>query len=52
MLPLGQSDLPRVSTVDLFCPSCRDIYYPKASRHEGALACRCSCSPHTAHVRC
>eukprot|EP00941_MAST-03F_sp_MAST-3F-sp1_P000520 g520.t1 len=31
-LPIGQSDLPRNTTVNVFCPKCRDIYFPKSSR--------------------
>jgi len=33
VLPVGQSDIPRMNTVKLFCPRCQDIYYPKLSRH-------------------
>ncbi|KAL6049655.1 putative casein kinase II subunit beta-4 [Balamuthia mandrillaris] len=33
VLPVGQSDIPRMNTVKLFCPRCEDIYYPKYSRH-------------------
>ncbi|ELR21791.1 casein kinase ii subunit beta, putative [Acanthamoeba castellanii str. Neff] len=33
VLPVGQSDIPRMNTVKLFCPRCEDIYYPKLSRH-------------------
>ncbi|CRL19606.1 Casein kinase II, regulatory subunit [Penicillium camemberti] len=33
LLPLGESDLPNVSTVKLYCPKCEDIYNPKSSRH-------------------
>jgi len=33
VLPVGQSDLPRMNTVKLFCPRCEDIYYPKYTRH-------------------
>ena len=29
MLPVGQSDLPNVTTVNLFCPKCKDIYFPQ-----------------------
>jgi len=32
-LPVGQSDIPRMNTVKLFCPRCEDIYYPKYTRH-------------------
>jgi casein kinase II subunit beta len=30
---MGQSDLPNMSTVRLYCPKCEDIYNPKSSRH-------------------
>ncbi|KAJ6151145.1 hypothetical protein N7470_007739 [Penicillium chermesinum] len=33
LLPMGQSDLPSMSTVKLYCPKCEDIYNPKSSRH-------------------
>jgi casein kinase II subunit beta len=33
MLPVGQSDLPRQSTVKLYCPRCQDLYFPKFSKH-------------------
>lgn len=33
VIPVGQSDVSRTNTVKLFCPRCRDIYYPKYSRH-------------------
>ncbi|KAJ5494492.1 hypothetical protein N7463_010579 [Penicillium fimorum] len=33
LLPLGESDLPNISTVKLYCPKCEDIYNPKSSRH-------------------
>ena len=29
-LPVGQADLPRTSTVKIFCPKCQDIYYPRS----------------------
>ena len=32
VLPVGQSDLPRKATVCVFCPKCKDIYYPRSSR--------------------
>ncbi|KAK8806425.1 hypothetical protein WA538_003524 [Blastocystis sp. DL] len=28
LLPIGESDLPNVSTVKLFCPCCKEMYYP------------------------
>ncbi|KAJ5740760.1 Casein kinase II subunit beta-2 [Penicillium malachiteum] len=33
LLPMGQSDLPSMTTVKLYCPKCEDIYNPKSSRH-------------------
>lgn len=33
VLPVGQTDVPRVSTVKLYCPKCQDIYIPKRRRH-------------------
>ena len=27
-LPVGTCDVPRQSTVKIFCPKCQDIYYP------------------------
>ncbi|XP_070679505.1 casein kinase II subunit beta-1-like isoform X4 [Malus domestica] len=29
-LPVGQSDIPRSSTVKIYCPKCEDIYYPRS----------------------
>lgn len=29
-LPVGLSDIPRTSTVKLFCPRCEDVYYPRS----------------------
>jgi len=36
VLPVGQSDMPRNSTVKIFCPMCWDIYFPR-SRHHSTL---------------
>ncbi|KAH9610749.1 hypothetical protein KSS87_017337 [Heliosperma pusillum] len=35
-LPVGQSDLPRSSTVKIYCPKCEDIYYPR-SKYQGSI---------------
>ncbi|PSC76755.1 Casein kinase II subunit beta [Micractinium conductrix] len=32
-LPVGLSDIPRQSTVKLFCPRCEDAYYPRSKYH-------------------
>ncbi|KAK4260309.1 hypothetical protein QN277_003445 [Acacia crassicarpa] len=29
-LPVGLSDIPRSSTVKIYCPKCEDIYYPRS----------------------
>ncbi|KAK8516286.1 hypothetical protein V6N13_046993 [Hibiscus sabdariffa] len=33
-LPVGQSDIPRSSTVKIYCPRCEDIFYPR-SKYQG-----------------
>lgn len=35
-LAVGTSDIPRQSTVKLFCPKCEDIYYPR-SKYQGNI---------------
>ncbi|XP_017638282.1 casein kinase II subunit beta-1 isoform X5 [Gossypium arboreum] len=35
-LPVGQSDIPRASTVKIYCPRCEDIYYPR-SKYQGNI---------------
>ncbi|KAG6537751.1 hypothetical protein ZIOFF_002847 [Zingiber officinale] len=35
-LPVGQSDIPRSSTVKVYCPKCEDIYYPR-SKYQGSI---------------
>ncbi|KAG6786615.1 hypothetical protein POTOM_008222 [Populus tomentosa] len=34
--PVGQSDIPRSSTVKIYCPKCEDIYYPR-SKYQGNI---------------
>ncbi|XP_057513528.1 putative casein kinase II subunit beta-4 [Actinidia eriantha] len=29
-LPVGQSDIPRQSTVEIYCPKCEDVYSPRS----------------------
>ncbi|XP_057977751.1 casein kinase II subunit beta-1-like isoform X4 [Malania oleifera] len=33
-LPVGQSDIPRSSTVKIYCPKCEDIYYPRSKSQD------------------
>ncbi len=43
-LPVGLSDVPRQSTVKLFCPKCEDVYYPRSKYHgnlDGGCCCCC-----------
>ncbi|CAF2113164.1 hypothetical protein Bca4012_095741 [Brassica carinata] len=35
-LPVGQSDIPRSSTVKIYCPKCQDISYPR-SKFQGNI---------------
>ncbi|KAL6557311.1 casein kinase 2 regulatory subunit [Orobanche minor] len=35
-LPVGQSDIPRSSTVKIYCPKCDDVYYPR-SKYQGSI---------------
>ncbi|KAI7999891.1 putative casein kinase II subunit beta-4 [Camellia lanceoleosa] len=46
-LPVGQSDIPRSSTVKIYCPKCEDIYYPR-SKYQGNIdgACFGTTFPH------
>jgi len=32
MLPVGRHDLPRKYSVNVYCPHCQELYYPKSSR--------------------
>lgn len=34
VLPVGQSDVVRESSVKLFCPKCNDLYYPRSAKHK------------------
>ncbi|XP_060213465.1 putative casein kinase II subunit beta-4 isoform X1 [Lycium barbarum] len=33
-LPAGQSDIPRQSRVNIYCPRCEDVYTPRSRYHE------------------
>ncbi|XP_034709319.1 putative casein kinase II subunit beta-4 isoform X2 [Vitis riparia] len=33
-LPVGLSDIPRSSTVNVYCPKCEDIYYPRSKSQD------------------
>ena len=33
VLPVGMSDNPRVSTVNVYCPKCQDVFVPRSMRH-------------------
>ncbi|MCO5595258.1 hypothetical protein L7F22_049298 [Adiantum nelumboides] len=35
-LPVGQSDIPRTTTVKIYCPKCEDVYYPR-SKYQGNI---------------
>lgn len=35
-LPVGQSDVPRTSTVKIYCPKCEDVFYPR-SKYQGNI---------------
>ncbi|XP_040384094.1 casein kinase II subunit beta-1-like isoform X2 [Oryza brachyantha] len=35
-LPAGQSDIPRSSTVKIYCPKCEDLHYPR-SKYQGNI---------------
>jgi len=33
VLPIGLADVPRHCAVNVFCPRCQDIFYPRSSKH-------------------
>ena len=33
VLPIGDSDMPRVKGVLVFCPKCREIFFPRSYKH-------------------
>ena len=35
-LPAGQSDIPRSSTVKIYCPKCEELHYPR-SKYQGSI---------------
>lgn len=37
-LPIGLSDIPRASTVKIYCPKCEDVYDPR-SKYLGSILC-------------
>lgn len=37
VLPVGLSDNPRVSTVNVYCPKCQDIFVPRSMRQVGSI---------------
>ncbi|KAG8363468.1 hypothetical protein BUALT_Bualt19G0025600 [Buddleja alternifolia] len=41
-LPVGQSDIPRSSTVKIYCPKCEDVYYPRSKYQGSILSLYCS----------
>ena len=38
-LPVGTCDVPRQSTVKIFCPKCQDIYYPRSKYQARSPGC-------------
>jgi casein kinase II subunit beta len=32
VLPWGQSDVPLNTTVNIFCPNCKEVYFPNSKR--------------------
>lgn len=48
-LPVGLSDVPRQSTVKLFCPKCEEAYYPR-SKYHGNLDGEGKASGHERHM--
>jgi len=39
-LPAGQSDIPRSSTVKIYCPKCEELNYPR-SKYQGSILLIC-----------
>eukprot|EP01104_Vermistella_antarctica_P003577 TRINITY_DN1381_c0_g1_i3.p1 TRINITY_DN1381_c0_g1~~TRINITY_DN1381_c0_g1_i3.p1 ORF type:complete len:237 (+),score=51.31 TRINITY_DN1381_c0_g1_i3:228-938(+) len=33
VIPVGESDIPRMNSVKLFCPGCQEVYRPRRRRH-------------------
>ncbi|CAG8503620.1 13151_t:CDS:2 [Funneliformis caledonium] len=46
VVPCGQSDVPGLETVKLFCPNCLDIYTPPSSRYQNIDAYFGTTFPH------
>ncbi|GFZ16560.1 casein kinase II beta chain 2 [Actinidia rufa] len=41
-LPVGQSDIPRQSTVKIYCPKCEDVYSPRSRFQNSILYFSCT----------
>lgn len=39
-LPVGSADIPRTTTVKIYCPKCEDVYYPR-SKYQGSILSDC-----------
>ena len=52
-LPVGTCDVPRQSTVKIFCPKCQDIYYPRSKYQVPQCSYTCPgiflCSSYRSH---
>jgi hypothetical protein len=51
-LPVGTCDVPRQSTVKIFCPKCQDIYYPRSKYQACASTSAQLCSHGAQHSAC